>query len=289
MPKEPSKAVAQVTQPTLAPIQQFGSYLESYKQSILPDLLKKHNIDPAQFVQIVLSEVKKNEKLLVAFQENPASMFASILAGAEIGLMPSEMLGEFYLIPRRIEGKPTVTPLIGYKGMVNIILRGGEVSRIDAECVFEGDTFEVSYGLERTIKHIPDFTVDKNAANFKFVYVVAKLKNGEYQFVVLSKTDIIKIRAMSKYENSLYFNDKSDPNFWMVKKTALIQLAKLLPKDFYGKKAVELDNNLEGGAILTLDEDNQIKLVEGKKFAPVKHPSIAQTINNLPDITTSDD
>jgi hypothetical protein len=270
----------------LAPIQQFTSYLEGYKESILPDLLKKHNIDPAQFVQIVLSEVKKNEKLLVAFKENPASMFASILAGAEIGLMPSEMLGEFYLIPRMVDKKPTVTPLIGYKGMVNIILRGGEVSRIDAECVFEGDTFEVKYGLERTINHIPNFSVEKSSTNFKFVYVVAKLKNGEYQFVVLSKSDIIKIRSMSRYENNLYFNDKSDPNFWMVKKTALIQLAKLLPKDYYGKKAVELDNNLEGGAILTLDEDNQVRIIDGKSFAPVKKPSIAQTINSLPDITT---
>jgi hypothetical protein len=50
-------------------------------------------------------------------------MFASILAGAEIGLIPSDMLGEFYLIPRKIDGKPSVTPLIGYKGLVNILLR----------------------------------------------------------------------------------------------------------------------------------------------------------------------
>jgi len=53
-------------------------------------------------------------------------MFALILAGAEIGLMLSEMLGEIYLIPRKIDNKPTVTPLIGYKGMVNIILKKAE-------------------------------------------------------------------------------------------------------------------------------------------------------------------
>ena len=83
----------------LTPIQQFTQYIERYKETILPNLLKKHNIEPAQFVQIVVSEIRKNPKLQQAFKENAASMFASILAGAEIGLIPSDMLGEFYLIP----------------------------------------------------------------------------------------------------------------------------------------------------------------------------------------------
>lgn len=269
----------------LTTIQQFQGFIEGYKQNILPDLLKKHNIEPAQFVQIVLSELKKNEKLQVAFKENPASMFASILAGAEIGLIPSDMLGEFYLIPRKIDNRMTVTPLIGYKGLVNIILRGGEVTKIHAECVFEGDEFEAIYGLEQNIIHKPNFNVERNANTFKFVYAVAKMKNGDYQFVVLSKSDIIKIKSMSKYNNNLYFNDASDPNFWMVKKTALIQLSKLLPKDYYGKKAVELDGQLEGGATLTLDDDDSVKIIDGKKFVSVKHASIANTINSLPDIS----
>ena len=99
--------------PALTTAQTFEVNIRGYLKSVLPNLLTKHNIDPLQFVQIVSSEVKKNEKLLQAFKENPASMFASILAGAEIGLVPSDMLGEFYLIPRKIDGKLTVTPLIG--------------------------------------------------------------------------------------------------------------------------------------------------------------------------------
>ena len=195
----------------LTPVQKFNQYLESYKQNILPDLLKKHNIEPAQFVQIVVSELKKNEKLQVAFQQNPSSMFASILAGAEIGLIPSDMLGEFYLIPRKIDGKMTVTPLIGYKGLHNIILRSGEVTKVHTECVYEGDEFEPIYGLEPNIIHKPNFSVERNATTLKFVYAVAKLKNGDFQFCVLSKNDIIKIKSLSRYDNELYFNDAKDP------------------------------------------------------------------------------
>ena len=268
----------------LTPVQKFNQYLETYKQNILPDLLKKHNIEPAQFVQIVVSELKKNEKLQVAFQQNPSSMFASILAGAEIGLIPSDMLGEFYLIPRKIDGKMTVTPLIGYKGLHNIILRSGEVTKVHTECVYEGDEFEPIYGLEPNIIHKPNFSVERNATTLKFVYAVAKLKNGDFQFCVLSKNDIIKIKSLSRYDNELYFNDAKDPQMWMVRKTALIQLSKMLPKDFYGKKAVEMDNQLEGGAYLSLDEDNNIKIIDGKRVASAKQPSAINTFNSLPEI-----
>jgi recombination protein RecT len=268
----------------LTPVQKFNQYLETYKQNILPDLLKKHNIEPAQFVQIVVSELKKNERLQVAFQQNPSSMFASILAGAEIGLIPSDMLGEFFLIPRKIDGKMTVTPLIGYKGLHNIILRSGEVTKVHTECVYEGDEFEPVYGLEPNIIHKPNFSVERNANTLKFVYAVAKLKNGDYQFCVLSKNDIIKIKSLSRYDNDLYFNDSKDPQMWMVRKTALIQLSKMLPKDFYGKKAVEMDNQLEGGAYLSLDEDNNIKIIDGKRVASAKQPSAINTFNSLPEI-----
>jgi len=279
-PPPPAKEVAK----PITPIQRFNSHLETYKQSILPDLLRKHNIEPAQFVQIVLSEIKKNEKLQQAFLENPASMFASILAGAEIGLIPSDMLGDFYLIPRRIDGKLTITPLIGYKGLVSVILRSGEVTKLHTECVFEGDEFEPIYGLEPKIVHKPNFAAPRNSKTFQFVYAVAKLKNGDYQFSVLSKSDIIKIQSLSRYNNALYFNDDKDPNMWMVRKTALIQLSKMLPKDYYGKKAVEMDSALEGGAVLALDDDNQLKYISGAKIAPAKQASAINTFNSLPDL-----
>jgi len=282
--QEVKQEVAKPQDKALTPIQRFQKNLEAYETSILPSLLKKHNIEPDQFKYIVLSEIKKSEKLLQAFIENPSSMFASILAGAEIGLIPSEMLGEFYLITRRIDNKMTVTPQVGYKGMVNLLLRGEDISKVDTKVVYESDIFEVEYGFEDKIIHKPNFAGIRNAETLTFVYAVAKLKSGDYQFCVLSKGDILKIQAMSKYNNELYFNDKKDPNMWMVRKIALMQLAKMLPKDFYGKKALELENSLEGGAMLVLDENNEVKIVDGKKIVTTKYASVKNTLNQLPDI-----
>jgi hypothetical protein len=45
-----------------------------------------------------------------------------------------------------------------------------------------------------------------------------------------------------------------------------------------------MDNRFEGGAILQLDEDNTIKIVDGKKISPVKQTSAINTFNALPDI-----
>jgi recombination protein RecT len=274
-------------------IETFKVHLNRYEKEILPDLLKAHNISPSQFAQVVLTEVKKNEKLLKAFIENPSSMFASIITGAEIGLMPSEVVGDFFLIPRNLKVgdkyKLTVTPLIGYKGLVNILLRSGDITKIHSEVVYDGDIFEPTYGLEPNIIHKPNFDVPRTAESIKYAYAVAKSKNGEYQFSVITRKEIEGIQGMSKVKNDLYFNDKMGVNRWMERKAALIQLSKLLPKDFYSKKAIGVDNMVEGGAILTLDENNNVKMIEGGiSKQPTRYRNIYATINNLPEIQKED-
>ena len=270
--------------PRQSAIKTLTNQFANYEQKVLPDLLDKHGISPSQFVQIVLSEIKKNEKLLQAFMENPSSMFASILAGAEVGLIPSDMLGEFYLIPRNMKQsdgkfKLSVTPLIGYKGLMNILLRSGDITRIHTEVVYEGDEFTPIYGLEPNIIHKPNFDVPRTANKIKYAYAVAKLKSGEYQFAVMTRAEIEGVRSMSKYENDLYFNDKMGINRWMERKCVLIQLSKMLPKDYYSKKAISMDGMMDGGAMLTLDDNNQIKVVEGTPIKPARFRNIYGTLN----------
>lgn len=266
------------------------SQLSSYEQKVLGKLLEVHNITPAQFVQVVISEVKKNDKLIQALLENPSSLYASILTGAEIGLIPSEIIGDFYLIPRNLKQsdntyKMTVTPLIGYKGLVAILLRSGDITRISTEVVYEGDEFEAIYGLEPTIIHKPKFDTIRTADKIKYAYAVAKNKNGEYHFAVLTRKEIEVIRDMPKYKNDLYFNDDKGNNRWMERKAALIQLSKMLPKDFYAKKAVSIDSQLEAGALLSLDEDNKLKIISPN---PVKQrQSIYDKFLNVENDTNS--
>lgn len=261
------------------PIDNFIVNLEKYEKQILPDLLQAHGIGTSQFKQIVISEIKKSSKLLEAFIANPSSMFASILAGAEIGLIPSELLGEFFLIPRNLKQddgryKLTVCPLIGYKGMMNILLRSGDVTRVHTEVVYEGEKFIPIMGLEPDIIHEPDYKISRKAKDITFVYAVAKMKNGEYQYAVMTREQIMAVKEMSKYDNDLYFNDKDSPNRWMERKTVLLQLAKMLPKDYYGKKAAELDGKLSSGATLSLEGESEVKIIEGSVIRPKRFRDI---------------
>jgi len=68
----------------------------------------------------------------------------------------------------------------------------------------------------------------------------------------------------------------------MEKKCCLIQLAKMLDKDYYGTKAIELDNRLEGGATLTLDEQDKVRLIEGAAVKPSRYRNIYGSLKSLP-------
>jgi phage RecT family recombinase len=270
-------------------VQKFSTYMGRYESEIIPKLLENiPNITPAQFVFAACSEVKKNPKLQQAFQENPSSMFASILAAAEIGLVPSELHGEFFLIPRNIKQsnghyKMTVTPLIGYKGIVKLLLRSGDIEALDAEVVYKGDKFKVSYGLNPNLEHSPKFTSTavRTAENITHVYAVAHYKNSKPKFTVMTRDELLAVKNMNKYDNELYFNDKNNPNRWLERKTCLIQLSKLLNKDLYGTKAIEMENKISNGAILTLENDNQIKIIEGTPVKPTRFRNIYGTLNSI--------
>ena len=248
-------------------INNFTSTISKYEQKNLAELLETHNITPSQFKNIVINEVKKSEQMQQAFLHNPASLFASILLCAELGLNPSADVGEFYFLPF---GKK-ITPILGYKGVINLMLRSGEISKLWSEIVYEGDDFEYELGLEPKLTHIPN--LEANNKNIKYVYAVAKLTNGELMFKVMSKKEIMEIVQMSKYPNQLYGSNK-DPQGWMYKKTVIKQLSKTLPKDYYGKKGISVDDKVEGGGYLKLDEDNNIMFVDGKKIIPKRSKSV---------------
>lgn len=278
-----TKAAPQVlkTDEIKDPVQRFAVIMNTYEMQVLPDLLKSFGIEPALFKQTVINEVKRSDKLMEAFIKNPASMFASILAGAQIGLIPSEMLGLFYLIPRNLkqsDGRylPTVTPLIGYKGIVNILMRSPDITRIHTEVVYKGDVFEPVYGLEPNIIHKPNFEASRTAADITHVYAVVKMR-GEHNFAIMTREQILAVKAMSKYDNDLYFNDKQNPNRWMERKTALIQLAKMLPKEYHLNLALEMDSKLNGGATAILDDEGNVKFVEGSIIRPTRFRNIYGT------------
>ena len=269
-------------------VQKFTEAMNLYESKVFPDLLKEHEISAAKYKHIVLSEFKRNPDLISAYVDNPMSLFASILFFAEIGLSPDSGLGEAYLIPYRGQKGYEIKPIIGYHGIIKVLLRSAGVKFVETNCVFDGDTFEYELGLKPLLRHIPNHEVERSSKTFKYAYAVAELDNGKTIFRVMSKSEIEKVRDMAKFTNKLFFNDVKDPNFWMPQKTVLKQLSKLLPKDFYGSKAIQYDNAVEGGASLSLDDQNGVKVIEGTPVKPQRYRNIYATINDEATIEVAD-
>lgn len=231
----------------------FENQMVVFTEKILNDLLVAHKISPAQFKQVVTSEIRNNPKLLTAFIRNPRSLFASIIYCAELGLSPNSNLGEFFLMS---DGE-YVKPLLGYKGIIALLNRTGNIKSIWVESVHEGDDFEYELGLEPKLVHKPKDGI-RNAFTLDYIYVVVKTMNDEKLFKVMSKSELTSTIAIMPISSDMYFNDSKDPNFWMLKKIVLKQLAKLLPKDKAGTMGLGIDDKIEGGNILTLDENESI-------------------------------
>jgi len=237
----------------------FTATIEKYEKKNLTELLEGSSMTPAQFKQIVINELKRSPKLQEAFIKNPASLFASILHCAEMGLNPSQMVGEFFFIPY----KDSITPILGYKGLLTLLMRSSKVKKIWSEVVYEDDDFEYELGLEPKLLHTPNHHSVRNSKNIKCIYACAKIDN-EVIFKVMFRNEIQNIINMSKVPNELFFNDKKDPEQWMAKKTVLKQLAKLMPKDDDRlKKAVSMDDNIEGGGYLIMDDNDTVRFVQG--------------------------
>ena len=237
----------------------FTATIEKYEKKNLTELLEGSSMTPAQFKQIVINELKRSPKLQEAFVKNPASLFASILHCAEMGLNPSQMVGEFFFIPY----KDSITPILGYKGLLTLLMRSSKVKKIWSEVVYEDDDFEYELGLEPKLLHTPNHHSVRNSKNIKCIYACAKIEN-EVIFKVMFRNEIQNIINMSKVPNDLFFNDKKDPEQWMAKKTVLKQLAKLMPKDDDRlKKAVSMDDNIEGGGYLIMDDNDTVRFVQG--------------------------
>lgn len=169
--------------------------------------------------------IRTNPTLVDAIATDMPSFCDAVLSAIGLGLSFQPTLGHCYLIPRRVGGSWKVCFQLGYRGLLELARRSGTVLMAQAELVYPGDTFRVSYGTERRIEHIPDAWGDGRVyANALGAYATATLVGGVVDFDVLSKGEIERARAVSRSEKGPWKDWPEE----MAKKTALRRLLKRL-------------------------------------------------------------
>lgn len=164
----------------------LASMLDASKTSIAAALPR--GISPDRFVRIVQTELRKTPRLA---QTTPGSFLGAVLTSAQLGLEIGSALGQSYLVPFKNHGTDETQLIIGFKGWLALIHRGGQVASIDARAVHEHDLFDYQYGDESYLRHKPA-AADRGAT--VAYYCVAKTKNGGRVFEVMTKAEVEKHR-----------------------------------------------------------------------------------------------
>lgn len=215
--------------------------------------LPKH-MTADRLARIALTEVRKVPALGRCDQ---ASFLGAIMQCAQLGLEPGGALGHAYLLPfeNRKKGITEVQFIVGYRGMIDLARRSGQILSLEARAVYETDYFKVSLGLNPDLQHEPNWDA-ADRGQLRFVYAVAKLKDGGTQFEVMSRAEVERVRSQSKAGQSGPWVSHFEE---MAKKTVIRRLFKYLPVSIELATAVGLDEQAEAGLPqdnpLTIDQD----------------------------------
>lgn len=203
-------------QPATKRLGTLAQLLESKKAS-LAQVLPKH-LSPERLVKIAISACSKNPALLNC---TPESVYLAVSQSAQLGLEPGGVLGGAYLVPY----KNTCQLIVGYRGLIDLARRSGQIASIEAHVVRDGDEFALEFGLTPKLMHRP--RLDGGAPGpMKFAYAIARLRDGSTQYEVMTKAEIDAIRARSRSSTSGPWVSDYDE---MARKTVLRRLCKYLP------------------------------------------------------------
>lgn len=199
-------------------MQQYIKSMEGEIAKALPSV-----ITPERFTRIVLSAISVNPQLGAC---TPQSFLGAMMTSAQLGLEVNTPLGQAYVLPYRNKGVLEAQFQLGYKGLIDLAYRSGEVEVIQAHVVYENDEFECSYGLEPKLIHKP---ADKNRGEAVKVYAVFKTKSGGYGYEVMSMDDVKAHAAKYSKAYSSSFSPWKTSFEEMAKKTVLKRVLKYAP------------------------------------------------------------
>ncbi len=208
--------------------------LEPEIKRALPSVLT-----PERFTRMALSAINNTPELAAC---NPMSFIAALMNAAQLGLEPNTPLGQAYLIPYKNKGVLECQFQLGYKGLIDLAYRTGQIQVIQAQAVKEFDYFEYQYGLDSRLIHRPG---TGERGEITFIYGLFKLNNGGFGFEVSNKADMDAFAA--KYSKS--FGSKYSP--WaenyedMAKKTVIKRALKYAPISTDFQKALSMDETIK--------------------------------------------
>ncbi|HXG77665.1 MAG TPA: recombinase RecT [Gaiellaceae bacterium] len=221
----------------LATVRQLLEKSKPQIQMALP-----RHLTAERMLRIVMTSIQRTPKLLEC---DPVSLVGATIEAAQLGLEPDGVLGHAYLIPfwngraKRLES----VFMPGYKGLLALARRSGEIGPVEARVVYERDHFKYAFGLSPVLEHVP---AAGDRGNPTHVYAIVRLKDGTVMFDVMTAAEVEQHRQR-------YSRATGDDTPWatawpqMAMKTVLKRVLKFAPASVELQRAIALDEHVEAG------------------------------------------
>lgn len=182
-------------------------------------------LDTEHFIRSAITEMRMNPALAEC---SVPSVLGYFMQAAACGLEPASMLGQCYPVPfnNKNTRQKEVTFILGFRGMLSIARRSGEIASVVAEVVREKDEFSIEYGMEPKLIHKPYIEGDPGKMIGAYVVVRFKGEGVEPLIKYMPKSEIDAHRRRSKASSSGPWVTDYDE---MAKKTVFRSVFKWLP------------------------------------------------------------
>ena len=194
-------------------------------QAVLPTHLSAERL-----VRVALACVARTPKLQ---QCSTVSLLNACMQAAELGLEPGSALGEAYLVPYG----QTAQLIPGYRGLIALGRRSGQIQDVEAHVVHRNDKFFVRFGTTPHLEHEPElFDPGPTVA----VYCSGRIKGSDFlhvEVMTIAEVEAVKRRSRSA-GNGPWVTDYDE----MARKTVVRRMMKYMPMSVEMSKAIELDD-----------------------------------------------
>lgn len=208
-------------------------------QNAIAQALSRVGVKPETYAAWCVTAINKNPGLLKC---TPVSLMGAMVQSAQLGLDPSGITGQAYLVPYGQE----CTLIPGYRGLLTLARRSGEIVEVAAQVVREHDEFDYEYGLDSRLSHKP---ARGDRGELIGAYAYAKLKGGGRAFEFMTSDEINKVRQSSR--GGKVWQEHTEA---MWRKTVFRRLSKWLPIAVDDERAFDLAEQEERGVKQDISE-----------------------------------
>lgn len=229
-----------------------------------------------QFVSSITSAVGLNPDLKEC---DYSSLLTAALQGQALKLNPSPQIGQFYMVPYRVDGKKTVQFQIGYKGYIQLAIRTNQYRKINVVEIKDGELISYDNINEELKANIIEDDDERAKAQTIGYYAMFELINGFRKSIYWSK------KKMEKHANkySQAFRAKRGKSFWekdfdeMAKKTMIRQLISK-----WGVLSIEMETAIKSD-MAEIQEDGEYNYIDNSADDLKEETIIVETVEVAPE------